>query len=342
VRPLRILRRLWREEVGQALVLGAFVMVVVLGLAAMAIDVGLFLHERRELQKAADAAALAGAQELPNSPNDAVLKAEEWAASNGIDTGELGPIEVSTTYAADDTITVEVSREVPFIFARVLGYTSDTISADATARVGSPAGMGGLTPFGVLEEAIELDEPTVLKYDAQTVSNGNFGALALDGTGASTFRETIKYGSETALCAQGQPTCTDPTTETEPGNMTGPTRQGVNWRIDETSTQCDEFDEVFQEVGDRYRFKNRCNPFGAGAVSDSKRAVIVPIIEELCHGRCDVTILKFGMFFLEELGSCTGNDCEVTGWFVEAQADVGALMGALEPDSLIQFIRLVE
>jgi len=316
-------------------------MVVILGFAAIAIDVGLFLQERRDLQKSADAAALAGAQELPASPGDAQQKAEEWAAKNGIDAGEIDSVDITSTYAANDTITVEVKRDVPFVFARVLGFTSDTMSAEGTARVGSPAAMGGLAPFAVLEDAIELDEPTVLKYDAHEASHGNFGALAIDGNGASTYRETIKYGSETALCSES-PTCPDPTTETEPGNMTGPTRQGVNWLIDETSTACDEFDEVFQEHGDTYWLKTRCNPFGPGGAHDSKRVVIVPVIEELCHGRCDVTILKFAMFFLEELGSCTGNDCEVTGWFMDAQADVGSLMGALEPDSLIHFVRLVE
>ena len=49
-----------REESGQSLVLAAAAMVVILGMAAMAIDVGMFLQERRDLQNAADAAALAG------------------------------------------------------------------------------------------------------------------------------------------------------------------------------------------------------------------------------------------------------------------------------------------
>ncbi len=342
MRALRILRSLWREEFGQGLVLGTLAMVVILGFAAMAIDVGLFLHERRELQNAADAAALAGAQELPYSPADARQKAEEWAESNGIDDDELEAIEVTSAYVSNDSITVQVKRDVPFVFARVLGFTSDTMRADATARVGSPAEMGGLVPFGVLEEAISLTEPTVLKYDAKNVFHGNFGALGIDGPGANTYRGTIEHGSQTSLCSQGQDGCTNPTTETEPGNMTGPTRQGVDWRIDNTSSECDEFDEVFYEAGGTYRFKGRCHPFPSTGASDSCRVVIVPVIGELCKGHCDVTIVKFAMFFIEELGSCTGNSCEVTGKFVDAQADVGGLMGKLDPDGLIRFVRLVE
>jgi hypothetical protein len=322
--------------------MGTLFMVVILGFAAMAIDVGLFLHERRELQNAADAAALAGAQELPLSPAHAGQKAAEWAEKNGIDDDELEAIEITSTYAANDTITVEVRRDVPFVFARVLGLTSDTIRADATARVGSPAAMAGLVPFGVLDEAISVTEPTVLKYDSKNAFHGNFGALAIDGHGAKTYSETIEHGSETPLCSFSQDTCADPTTETEPGNMIGPTREAVNWRIDNTPSECNEFDEVFQEVGGTYRLKGGCNPFLSPGSSDSSRVVIVPVIGELCQGRCDVTILKFAMFFIEELGDCTGNSCEVTGSFADAQANVEALMGSLNPDGLIRLVRLVE
>ena len=53
MRAWRILRSLWQQEFGQGLVLGALAMVVILGFAAIAVDVGLFLHERRDLQNAA-------------------------------------------------------------------------------------------------------------------------------------------------------------------------------------------------------------------------------------------------------------------------------------------------
>jgi Flp pilus assembly protein TadG len=342
MRELRMLRCLWREESGQGLVVATLFMVVILGFAAMAIDVGLFMHEKRELQKAADAAALAGAQELPYSPAHAEQEAAEWAEKNGIDSDELEAIEIASTYAANDTITVEVKREVSFVFARVLGLTSDTIRADATARVGSPAEMAGLVPFGVLDDAISFTESTILKYDAQNVSHGNFGALGIDGPGAKIYSDTIEHGSESPLCSQSQETCADPTTETEPGNMVGPTREAVEWRIDHTSPACDQFDEVFQEVAGTYRLTSQCNPFPSTGPNDSSRVVIVPVIGELCNGRCDVTILKFAMFFLDELGDCKGNSCEVTGRFVDAQANVGGLMGALDPDGLIRFVRLVE
>jgi Flp pilus assembly protein TadG len=330
------------EERGQGLVLGALSMVVIMAFAAMAIDVGMFMQERRELQKAADAAALAGAQELPHSPGEALVRAEEWAESNGIGGGEIESIDITSTYATDDTITVSVEREVSFVFARVLGFSSDTMGADGSARVGSPAAVAGLAPFGVLEDAISFSGPTVLKYDAQDVTQGNFGPLAIDGPGADIYRETVKHGSETALCSQREASCTDPTAQTETGNMTGPTRQGMDWRLDNTPLECDEFEEVFHEVGGIYRLTSQCNPFPSLGPDQGSKVVIVPVIEELCAGHCTVTIVNFAMFFIDELGKCAGNDCEVTGRFVDAQADIGTLMGNYDPDGLLHFVRLVE
>jgi hypothetical protein len=338
----RLLLARVHEERGQGLVVAMLCMVVIMAFGAMAIDVGLFLQERRELQKAADAAALAGAQELPNSAGEAQQKAVEWVEKNGIGGGELESIEITSTYATDDTIRVKVKRDVPFMFARVLGFSNNMMQAEGTARVGSPVAVAGLAPFGVLEDAISFDEPTVLKYDAKDVTQGNFGPLGVDGPGADTYREAIEHGSGTSLCAQSEDTCTDPTAETETGNMVGPTRQGMGWRVDNTSADCDEFEEVFQEVSGTYRLTPQCSPFPSIGPEQGSRVVIVPVIEELCNGSCTVTIVNFAMFFIDELGKCVGNDCEVTGRFVDAQADIGTLIGSYDPEGMLHFVRLVE
>lgn len=346
------LARAWKARVsresGQGLILAAAAMLVILGFAALAIDVGRLMHERRELQNAADAAAMAGARELPWSPAAATGAAGDWAAKNEIGPGELESVEVSSTYADDDTLTVSVEREVPFLFGRVLGLQGDTIHATASARAGSAAALDGLRPWGVLESAIKYDgSSTILKYDAHDVTGGNFGALAIDGTGASVYRDTIKYGSHTALCAQGQPGCLDPHVSTEPGNMVGPTRQGVQYLLDNTGSGCDEFSEVLVPDASTanpndYVLTDRCNPFQPSPPNDSRRVIITPVIDHLCSGRCDVTILYFAMFFLDDLPSCTGNDCQVTGRFARANVDVGALLGAYNPNDGVTFWRLSE
>ena len=64
------------REDGQMLILFVLALGVLMGMVAMTVDVGLILHERRSLQNAADAAALAGVQELPDS--SAAIAAAQW------------------------------------------------------------------------------------------------------------------------------------------------------------------------------------------------------------------------------------------------------------------------
>ncbi len=54
-----------RDESGQVLVFVAVILTVLVGMAALVVDVGSWYQAQRHLQTAADAAALAGAQELP-------------------------------------------------------------------------------------------------------------------------------------------------------------------------------------------------------------------------------------------------------------------------------------
>src|SRR5260221_14560547 len=61
---------------GQALVLVAIALVALIGFAALAIDVGHAYAQRRQLQNAADAAALAGARLVCGSGSDAAIWAE--------------------------------------------------------------------------------------------------------------------------------------------------------------------------------------------------------------------------------------------------------------------------
>ena len=63
----RVTRR--SEQRGQSLVLVVISLTVLLGMAALVLDLGLGWYAKRQLQASVDAAALAGAQELPSSAN---------------------------------------------------------------------------------------------------------------------------------------------------------------------------------------------------------------------------------------------------------------------------------
>src|SRR5664279_4980316 len=70
-----------RGERGQVLAIVALALVALLGISAFAIDVGYAYYAKRQLQSATDAAALAGAQDLPNGTS-AVATATTYAAAN--------------------------------------------------------------------------------------------------------------------------------------------------------------------------------------------------------------------------------------------------------------------
>ncbi len=165
MRGLRIIRWLWREESGQGLLLAILTMTVILSLAALVLDVGMFLHEKHELQKAVDAAALAAAQKLPDSRSEAEADADEWLAKNGVDgtNGDSVDISFSCTSEFDiacdpskdrwDTVVVRAERDVPLYFAPLLGLDEVTVSASAAGC----RGLCGASPTAALDVMMVLD-----------------------------------------------------------------------------------------------------------------------------------------------------------------------------------------
>jgi hypothetical protein len=136
------LRRRSGED-GQTIVLAVIAMVALLALAAFAIDVGYVYYAHRSLQASADAAALAGAQKLPDA-GEAKATAQEFGTS------PVGKNQLKNIGSVSETITTkcltslpgcdpanavaaEESAEVPTFFSRVLGITSFAIKAKATA-----------------------------------------------------------------------------------------------------------------------------------------------------------------------------------------------------------------
>ena len=178
------------SERGQALVFTVLAMVVLLGMAALAIDVGAWFQTKRHLQATADASALAGAQALPDSPGTATSLALSYAGKNG--GGVLGAdVSIGSTDMSDDTITVSPKKESPGVFSRVLGIDSVDIGAHATAMAGVPAQALHVAPMVVYcdhplihncngSHLPTFNVSTTLDYDPLGAP-GAFGMLNLDG-----------------------------------------------------------------------------------------------------------------------------------------------------------------
>lgn len=181
-----------RNEKGGVLILVALSVVVLMGMAALAIDGGSLYQTKRQMVNAADAAALAGAQEFmyasPNSEEDVEAFAENFAVNN-YDCG-------ATAEALNDyTIKVETVKEVEYSFAKIFGLLDPDVPADATAIIPADATaiigvvneMGGLIPihmqwtlFDNLVKAGEGAQYNFVEFHLEKEMPGNWGWIYFD------------------------------------------------------------------------------------------------------------------------------------------------------------------
>jgi Flp pilus assembly protein TadG len=135
--PSRVLRA-WgssRWQRGATLVTVAALLVVLVGAVALVTDVGMVMAFRQQLQKATDAAVLAGAQDLP-STTTASATVDEYMARNLSEADAVSEPEITLTFSGYPTnrIKGEATQQVSLWFARVLGKESTTIRAESEAQ----------------------------------------------------------------------------------------------------------------------------------------------------------------------------------------------------------------
>jgi Flp pilus assembly protein TadG len=160
------------DEAGQVLVLSAIAMVVLLGMVGFAIDVGHAYLVQRQLQSGVDAAALAGAQELPD-PTLASQVAKAYgpdpSKKNNVTTVDNASTSVemrcvtsapgcSPAFGTFNAINVKATSTVKTVFAKVLGIDSFDVKAQATAC--SPCSAKPLDVMLVLDRTGSMcDDP---------------------------------------------------------------------------------------------------------------------------------------------------------------------------------------
>jgi hypothetical protein len=200
-----------RREHGQAAALTVLFLTVLLLSAAAVIDVGAWMREDRDTQRAADAAALAGAQMLPENQGAAQALAVEYGTKNG--GGVLaGDVTFSMTVLPGDTISVDVDRPADSFFSKIIGVDSVEVGSTAKARAGIPSEARWAAPIGVDRQHPKLNCSPLLScfgssnkttLDMEKVGPGAFRLLNLDhskgGTGSKILSEWILEGYEGAM-----------------------------------------------------------------------------------------------------------------------------------------------
>jgi len=166
-------RSLVRNTRGATLALIALSMMVVLAMAALAIDLGMLIKTRAEAQRTADAAALAGASAFQNGPiavsmvQPAIAQALRLAANNYVDgkyvdtTGQTQLVTGPSTFAYTSEATVEVRPDIPLVrvtirrpnvrtwFAQTLGITLVPVLGRAAAIAAESGSVNCIKPFAI-------------------------------------------------------------------------------------------------------------------------------------------------------------------------------------------------
>jgi len=197
------------KQSGQVLIIVALFLVALIGMLALVLDGGNLYVQRRRMQNAADAGALAGARALAKNGTtaEAQAAAESYAiVHNGADTAQV-------TIDADG-LTVVACKDTQMTFARVLGVEHINVCARAGAMTGPIGSAVGLAPIAIRDFEYLFNVPYVIWDDdverdlaSGYISGSNRGWLSLNcvwpqvcGTaGADLLKEWMINGYPSAI-----------------------------------------------------------------------------------------------------------------------------------------------
>jgi hypothetical protein len=180
----------FRDETGQALVIVTVALAVLFGCVALVLDIGYAYYVKRSMQASADAAALAGAQELPDSGGAEVVAAQYSGTPGGKNERSNLPI-VDATAATQcragspcnpvNALEVVQTAVVPMRFAKLFGLDTVTVSARAVAQV-----EAGKVPWAIFAYDSACDgfglkyNGNVFEVDGGIRSNGEFAVNGMN------------------------------------------------------------------------------------------------------------------------------------------------------------------
>lgn len=297
------------REDGFAVIMMAACLPVFFGIAALLVDMGHAYSEKRHLQNAADAAALAAGVYLPSTDPGVLSQAQsaaiELAAKNGV-TITAADVTFSSTSVTNDTAHVATYETVKFFFGPAVNLSSTAVQPHAVAQIGRMSGARGVLPFGmtVPTGGFVFGQKYCLKLAAlgtcATGTPSNFQIMDADDTGnssASYYSGLIVSGSLTVV-REGQ------IKNVVTGDKSGPTQQGIgctgnNGRLT-GNTQT--FADVVQTNAD-----------GSYTVLDwsSPRLALIPLITVLNSAQVQIT--GFAVFFIDDCGP----KASVVGQFID-------------------------
>lgn len=188
---MSVFRRLHEDDSGAVAVIVAILLVVFLGFAALVVDMGQWYNVRRQLQSAADAAALAGCQELAQGESNSQIWAtvEEYAGRNvtGMVTNAtvVPPTPGGLSDIEADAVKVALESDSGSYFGKVFGVNALKIHAQSRARTGWVYAVNGPVPWSI----------SVLRVTEMEATVGGTTVVMSDSDGDGEWTGTAAAGS---------------------------------------------------------------------------------------------------------------------------------------------------
>ncbi|MFI5259193.1 MAG: pilus assembly protein TadG-related protein [Candidatus Limnocylindrales bacterium] len=217
-----------RQASGQTLVMFVVAIIVLLGFAAIVIDVSWYWVNTLRIQRAADAAALAGAVQLPNDPTTGMSLALKEAEKNGYgdgvsntSNGQTGPCTLHALTLQvcahqdstnDHQMDVTIAAAVPTFFMRIFGIQAIQARQDSEAQftlpvpMGSPQNYYGVgyfvsnnTGWHAATTQPSSTPPSVPPWTTPGNADGTYDQKYATATGNSVFQQWGAFGLQSGI-----------------------------------------------------------------------------------------------------------------------------------------------
>jgi hypothetical protein len=279
-----------KSDQGAVLVFTALSLTALLIIGTLAADVGCILTARNQLQSAVDASALAAASGLMVGQSEAIQRAITFCYNNLCLDHNIVISATDVTFPEARRVRVAATRPINMFFAKLIGIEMVQISTSAIAELGTIVGTRGMRPWALPDMGWPTGTPVVIKSGSIGAPGTNPGFFypinfpplnrGTPVSGADAYCENIAHGSEDYVFLGDQ-------LQVEPGNMVGPTNQGIQELISLDPNASCQNQQIIDSAYPGY---------------SSPRVVTIPLYDSTYppdSGRSYVTAIGLASFFIQ-------------------------------------------
>lgn len=293
----KTINKLLHEDKGAALFLVAVCLLIVFGFAAISTDAGLLYKTRRDMVAAADACALAVAQEMANTANALTLEDAQTLAESYKGKADSVTIEFVTLDNGDKAVKADVVRNEEYFFGKLISNRDNSnVVATATATWGYPIKIAGgnvLPLYAELEDFNEhLKNPLLNMYMHENVAadgtdslpNSHWGYLDIYTGGESTIKEGLRGGKSLTLAEALE--------VVDPGD-----ENAGNKALEKSASPGNKLSFTRDGIGESKKDIERSGRIFRAAAGLTEMSGVIPIIDKITvSGRTDVYIRGFAYY----------------------------------------------